>query len=120
MHRYRDDLLEYFETKFISDPVLIKSQMMGHPGFKFSHNNKFLVFCYEDGIAIKLPPEEYESALKRDDITPFMPGNDKHPMSTWIVWSVPEPEDYEKDWHIFESAYTYTASEPPNKKRKRK
>ncbi len=120
MHNYRDDLLDYFEEKFIRDPVLLRSQMMGHPGFKFSHNNKFLLFCYEDGIVIKLPPEKYELVLERDDVTPFMPGNDKRPMSTWIVWSVPEPADYEKDWQIITWAYDYTATEAPNKKRKGK
>ncbi len=120
MSAYRDDLLDYFEEKLGRDPIVERGQMMGHPGFKLTHNNKFFLLLYEDGVTIKLPPDRYADVLKREDVTPFMPMGDSKPMSTWVVWSVPEPSDYESAWEILDWAKDYTASEPPNKSRKRK
>ena len=121
MTDYRDDLLEYLERRFAGDPDVFFGKMMGHPGLKLETNNKFFVFVYEDGFALKLPPGLYEEALARSDFTPFQPGSDEKPMSTWVVWSLPEPEEYEPDWDLFiHGAKHYTASEPANTRGRRK
>lgn len=118
---YRDDLLEFCERMFAGDITVISGKMMGHPGYKIEMNNKFFVFAFEDGLALKLPPELYEEALASNAFTPFQPGNDGKPMSTWVVWTEPEPDDYRADWNRWlGAAQQYTAAEPPNKKRRKK
>jgi len=118
---YRDDLLEYSENKLFRDPFVDSGRMMGHPGFKTANNGKFFLFLYEDGFALKMPPEVYSELLEREDVTHFQPGKDKKPMSTWIVWTLPEPMEYDKDWEkIVGAARDYTAKEPPNEKKPRR
>lgn len=115
---YRDDLLEMCERRFASYGETAGGKMMGHPGFKLIHNNKFFLFLYEDGITLKMPPGEYEKLLERQDMTGFQPMNDKKPMSTWVVWTLAEPDEYENEWEIIETALNFTANEPPNIKKK--
>jgi len=117
---HRADLLELCEKKFMHEPFINPGRMMGHPGFKTSINNKFFLFLYDDGLALKLPPDLYKVVLDREDVIPFQPSRDKKPMSTWVVWILAEPNDYEKDWLMFiNSAIDYTASEAPNPKKKK-
>ncbi len=118
---HRDDLLEYCERKLIRDPNIVMGRMMGHPGFKTSNNNKFFLFLVDDGMVLKLPPNMYEGALERDDVEPFQPNKDMKPMSTWIVWTCAEPDEYDDDWEkLAMGARSYTESEEPNKKKKKK
>lgn len=117
-NNYRDDLLEMLEKRFRGDTSLDTGKMMGHPGFKTVHNNKFFVMVWEDGLLLKLPPDVYEKALERDEIIPFQPMAGRKPMGTWVVWTLPEPDEYEGEWSLIETARTFTASEPPNPKRK--
>ena len=120
MSAYREDILEFFERKFASDPSIEPGKMMGLPGFKLVHNNKFFLLCYDDGVMLKMPAERYKELLKRDDVVPFQPMGDRKPMSTWIVWTRIEPDEYFEEWEIIELARNYTESEPPNPKRKKK
>ncbi len=116
---HREDLLEYFENRFMRNPDLEPGKMMGHPGFKIAMNGKFFCFLYEDGLTLKLPQKTYEEALQRDDVVPFQPMGDKKPMSTWIVWTLTEPSDYDQDWYLIDEAIAFTSTEPPNSKKKR-
>ncbi|MDP8208642.1 MAG: hypothetical protein P9L92_18410 [Candidatus Electryonea clarkiae] len=78
------------------------------------------MFIYEDGISLKLPPDRYESVLDRGDVVPFQPMRDRKPMATWVVWSMPEPEEYEAEWDLIEMARSFVMAEPPNPKKKKK
>jgi TfoX/Sxy family transcriptional regulator of competence genes len=40
--------------------------------------------AWEDGLIVKCPPAEYESALAEPGVTPFAPDGEK-PMRTWLV-----------------------------------
>ncbi len=117
---WREDLLEMCERRFLADPAAEPGRMMGHPGFKCAINNKFFLFCHGDGIAMKLPPGAYDAALAREDVIPFAPMGERKPMSTWVVWTQPDPAGYEAEWELVEAAFGYTASEPPNPKKRRK
>ncbi len=117
---YRDDILEMCARRFARDPNIRNGKMMGHPGFKTDNNGKFFAFIYDDGVALKMPPRKYEEIMAREDVVGFQPGKDSKPMSTWIVWTRAEADEYAEEWEIFEYARDYTASEPPNVKKKRK
>lgn len=120
MNDYRDDLVDWLMRHYAGDPGVEPGKMMGHPGLRFSANGKYFIFVYEDGFALKLPEALYAGALEREDVEPFMPGGMGKPMSTWIVWSLPEPEEYEAEWEsIAGAAYHFVMSEPPNPKKKR-
>jgi len=45
---------------------------------------------------------------------------DRKPMATWVVWSMPEPEEYEAEWDLIEMARSFVMAEPPNPKKKKK
>jgi hypothetical protein len=118
MSDYRDDLVEWLFRRYRGDLALEPGKMMGHPGLRFTANGKYFVFVYDDGFALKLPKESYAHTLDREDVEPFQPGEMTRPMSTWIVWSLPEPEEYERTWEeIAGAAYRLVASEPPNVKK---
>ena len=120
MSEYRDDLVDWLYHHYRNDLELEPGKMMGHPGLRFVSNGKYFVFVYDDGFALKLPKTLYASALEREDVEPFMPGEMGSPMSTWVVWSLPETDDYELEWKaIGGQAYSLVASEPPNPKKKR-
>jgi TfoX/Sxy family transcriptional regulator of competence genes len=40
--------------------------------------------AWEDGLIVKCPRGEYETALAEPGVTPFAPDDEK-PMSTWVV-----------------------------------
>ena len=120
MGSYRDDLLELCERRFLNEPNVVRAQMMGHPGFKLEHNNKFFLFVYEDGLTLKMPPDHHEEFVNREDTTGFQPGGMSKPMSTWVNWIRAEAGDYEKEWEFVDMALRYTSSEPPNERKKRK
>jgi len=121
MSDYRDDLVEWLYERYAGDPSLEPGKMMGHPGLRFAQNGKYFVFAYDDGFALKLPQDEYAGVLERDDVEPFSPGGMEKPMSTWVVWALPDAGDYEKEWEkIAGSAYTLVSHEPPNPRRKRR
>lgn len=118
---YRDDLLDWCERRFADDPFLARGQMMGHPGWKLVPNGRFFLLCYEDGLALKMPPERYEGVLRRDDVRPFQPGGMARGMGTWVVWSCPELEQYDAAWELFiVPSRNHVAAEPPNTPRRRK
>ncbi len=117
---YREDILELCEVKFRGDLLIESGKMMGSPGCKTASNNKFFLLLHDDSLVIKLPPEEYKKALLRDDMTPFNPMNGRKPMGTWTVWTKADASDYEEEWRYVELARDYTASEPPNPKKKKK
>ena len=120
MSEYRDDLVDWLYHHYRNDLGLEPGKMMGQPGLRFTDNGKYFVFVYDDGFALKVPEEMYAKTVERDDVEPFMPGGMGSPMSTWIVWSLPEAEDYEKEWPVIgEAAYRLIAAEPPNPKKKR-
>jgi hypothetical protein len=115
MSEYRDDLVDWLFHHYRYDTALESGKMMGHPGLKFAANGKYFIFVYDDGFAIKLPEKIYGQALEREDMEPFMPMGMNKPMSTWIVWSLPEPDDYSAEWEVLGgAAYRLVASEPPN------
>ena len=121
MSDYRDDLVDWLFHHYRHDSALEPGKMMGHPGLRFSVNGKYFVFVYDDGFALKLPPELYAAMLERDDVEPFRPGGMDKPMSTWVVWSLPEPEEYEAEWDtIGGSAYRLIASEPPHSRKQKR
>ena len=105
---YRDDLLEFFEEHYRHDRRVRIGKMMGHPGFRVASNGKFFLLLYDDGIALKLPPERYELELRREEVTPFQPMNDSKPMSTWVVVTRAEAYDYEEERELIDSARRYT------------
>ena len=121
MSEFRDDLVDWLFHHYRHDPALEPGKMMGHPGLRFNMNGKYFVFVYDDGFALKVPEEIHAQVLDRDDVEPFMPGGMGKPMSTWIVWSLPEPDEYKAEWDaIGGAAYRLVASEPPNPKKKKR
>ncbi|MFH0881705.1 MAG: hypothetical protein V2A56_01865 [bacterium] len=121
MSGYRDDLVDWLFHRYRHDTALEPGKMMGHPGLKFTINGKYFVFVYDDGFTLKLPEKNYTEALERDDVEPFKPMGMNKPMSTWIVWSLPEPEDYAAEWEILaDRAYRLVASEPPNSRKQKR
>ena len=117
---YREDLLDWFEMRFVRDPDVKRSQMMGHPGWACVVNNKMFLMLSDDGILLKLPPERYDSMLARDNVVPFSPMGMKKGMGTWVVWTLVEAEDYEAEWAVIREAKAFVNSEPPNPKRGKK
>lgn len=119
MAEYRDDLQDWLMRRYAGDPALMPGKMMGHPGLRFQVNGKYFVFVYDDGFALKLPEKIYAETLEHEDVEPFAPMGEDKPMSTWVVWSLPEPEEYEREWErIAGQAYRLVSLEPPNPKRR--
>lgn len=42
------------------------------------------VIVWDDGLIVKLVPQEYEPSLREHGVTPFAPDGEK-PMSTWVM-----------------------------------
>jgi TfoX N-terminal domain len=42
------------------------------------------VIVWEEGLIVKCPPAEYQTALLLPHVEPFAPGGER-PMSTWVV-----------------------------------
>jgi hypothetical protein len=120
-YRYREDLLELCEDKLKSYPDIERGQMMGHPGWRIVTNNKFFMMVGSDGLILKMPPSLYDEAMARDDVEGFNPMNGPKPMATWIEWILGDAPEYHDDWAWFiNAAMELVASEPPNKKKKKK
>lgn len=93
--------------------------MFGHPGF--SINGRFFCFAFEDGLTIKLQPDDYEEAVQLEESEVFKPRGT--PMGTWVILTYPESEDYISNWKWIEKAMAYIvtdAAAPPKKRKKRK
>jgi hypothetical protein len=120
MADYRDDLVEWLMRRYASDPGLEPGKLMGHPGLRFTANGKYFVIVFDDGFTLKMPDAAYEELLERPDVRPFAPMGEDKPMSTWIVWSLPDAHDYEGEWEsIAGRAYHLVMHEPPNPRRTR-
>jgi hypothetical protein len=53
-------------------------------GRGFLVGSKTFVIAWDDGILVKTPAAEYETALAEPDVRPFAPDGER-PMSTWVV-----------------------------------
>lgn len=118
---YRRDLVEYLDERLAHYPEVESRKIFGHPGY--SLESRVFVFAYDDGLCVKLPRELYQTILTRDDVQPFMPGNDTRPMGTWAVISRPDAQEYDADWELIETAMAYVMTDqgaPPKRKRQRK
>ncbi len=116
MSEFRDDIVEALEDKFKEYLQVRKGKMFGHPGFQIQ--NRFFCFAYQDGLSIKLSPQDYAEILKLDEAEKFSPG--KSAMGTWVVLVYPEAQDYLEHWFWLERAMAYIVTDEaaPPKKRK--
>jgi len=117
---FRDDIIEAVEVRLIWLPEVSKGRIFGHPGFCIM--NRFFCFAYEDGLALKLPLNDYENILKLDEAEPFRPDKSAA-MGTWVVLTYPEANDYLDNWSWIDRAMAYIVTDeaaPPKKRRKSK
>jgi len=115
MSGYRDDILEYLENRLFQYPEIEPKKIFGHPGFSII--NRIFCFVYEDGLSIKLPRETYTRLLEEDQNTaPFTPR--KSPMGTWVVLTLPDPQDYDGYWKLIEEAMDYIITPEANPKKR--
>lgn len=115
---FRDDIIDRLETRFREYHEVISGRIFGHVGF--SINRRFFCFGYEDGLAIKLHPDDYAKILQLDETESFRPGGSA--MGTWAVLTYPDAEQYLDNWHWIDKAMAYIVTDeaaPPKKSRKR-
>ena len=114
---YRDDIIEVIGEKFEDYAEVKKGKMFGHPGFSIM--GRFFCMAFEDGLAIKLSPEDYERILELEEAEKFTPRGS--PMGTWVVLTYAEAEDYLENWTWLEKAMAYIKTDeaaPPKKRNK--
>lgn len=117
MSEYREDIVDILQAELKHNLQVKKGRIFGHPGF--SIQGRFFCFAYQDGLAMKLSPGDYEQILKLEEAVKFSPGGS--PMGTWVALTYPEAEDYLQNWDWLEKsmAYIVTDEAAPPKKRKR-
>ena len=116
---FREDILDIVGKQFEYYPEVRRGKMFGHPGFSIM--GRFFCFAYEDGLALKLPREDYDRILELEEAEKFQPGSS--PMGTWVVLTYPEAEQYLDNWEWMDKAMAYIVTDeaaPPKKRRKKK
>lgn len=119
MSEYREDILDKLESYFRDFREVRRSVIFGHPGFSIM--SRVFCFVYEDGITLKLHPQEYAAILALDEAEKFAPNGS--PMGTWAVLTYPDADDYLLNLQWLEKAMSYIVTDeavPPKKKRKSK
>ena len=116
---FREDIVEQLDKRFAKHPAVHKGKMFGHPGYAIG--GRYFCMIYEDGIMLKLSPEDYRKALDSGIGSAFRPMG-KSAMGTWTVIVFPETEDYTTNWSWIGSAMRYivTDAAAPVKKSRRK
>lgn len=66
----------------IGDLRIRQKNVFGGRGFLVGRST--FAIAWDDGVIVKMPPDEYQAALKEPGVTPFAPDGEK-PMTTWIV-----------------------------------
>ena len=66
----------------IGEKRIRQKNVFGGRGFLIGTST--FAIAWDDGIIVKTPRAEYQSALKEPGVTPFAPDSEK-PMSTWVV-----------------------------------
>jgi hypothetical protein len=76
VERLRDALLR------LGERGAREKNVFGGRGFLFGKTT-FLI-AWEDGLIVKMAPDEYQAALAEPGVEPFAPDGER-PMSTWVV-----------------------------------
>jgi YjbR len=95
----REDLLDWARYKF--RPLgLGERKTFSCPSFYVG--KKMFAFLYEDGLCIKLPPNQVAAAVEAnpDVYRNFEPG--KGVMKNWLLMVHPEVDEYESEWQRIE------------------
>lgn len=119
MSEYREDIIDKIGSRFRDYPEVRRSVIFGHPGYSII--GRVFCFAYEDGLTLKLHPNDYSEALKLEETVQFCPGSS--PMGTWVVFTYPDGEDYLENWRWIEKAMVYIVTDeaaPPKKRKKTK
>ncbi len=66
----------------IGERGIRQKNVFGGKGFLVGKHT--FAIAWEDGLIVKCPAAEYESALRETGVTPFAPDGEKS-MSTWVV-----------------------------------
>jgi len=103
--RFRFDLEKWCDDFFGEQKQFGKRKTFGCPAYYFG--KKMVVFCYQDGIGIKLPPERVlEKITENTEIySPFNPGDGV--MKNWLIITHAETEEYEREIPLFEESLSY-------------
>ncbi len=101
----RDDLLEWADVRFLSDPSFSKRKTFGEPSYYL--RKKLFAFVFEDGLCIKLPPERVREKIAEDpDIySEFAPMEGGGVMKNWLLIRLPEADDYASQEPLFAEAF---------------
>ena len=115
MSNYREDIVDILGKELKYHPGVNEGKMFGHPGFKVL--GKFFAIAYEDGLALKLSPDDYSKILQLEEAAAFAPRGGK--MSTWAVLTYPDAEQYLQNLPWIEKAIEYTALEAQKQEKSR-
>lgn len=87
----REDIILTLEELVHDNPLFRLGKIMGHKGVYVGR--KLAVFCFEDGLGIKVLKEDAEKIVKQNqDCRPFSPMGSQ--MNGWVVLTLDNAEDY--------------------------
>jgi hypothetical protein len=91
----RDDLHEWADAFYLGQQGLLKKKTFGCPSYY--RGAKMAAFLWDDGLGIKLPPDEVKAKVASDPdaYRHFNPG-DGH-MKNWLIIVRPEATDYDAE-----------------------
>ena len=91
---------------------VVASQMFGMPVLK-AGNGKAFAGLYREGMTFKLPPEDFEAAMRTAGIGQFEPGGMGRPMGGWVLASLEAREQWRP---LARKALQFVAALPRGKK----
>jgi predicted DNA-binding protein (MmcQ/YjbR family) len=92
--RYSDENKEILDSILLEVPEVEPGQAFGYPAYYV--NGKMFACLYEDGVAVKMPPEAVEELKRQEGVFEFRP-MDKHVMKQWVLIKRDSPRGYLDD-----------------------
>ena len=119
--RYRQEVADALTELVAGRPGAVPRGMFGYPGFAVG--GKMFVCLFNDGVALKLPPEQVEDALSRPGVYEFRPGGKR--MRGWVYIEHADPAEYAQHDDLLTVSLAYVteiaaAAPPPTARRRRR
>lgn len=99
--RYDPEAKGVLDSMLLDDIEVEPGQAFGFPAYYV--NGKMFACLYEEGVAIKVPPDMVEELLERPSVGEFRPLG-RHRMKQWVLLTRGSPEEYRGDLELLLTA----------------
>jgi hypothetical protein len=111
---YDPEIKESIDSLLLDNIEVEPGKAFGLPAYYI--NGKMFAVVYEEGAAIKVPPEMVAELLGRDHISEFKPMG-RHTMKSWVLLRREDPAGFAEDRELFQTAleHVYVLSKEEKK-----